>query len=84
MGAEIYRSDVMCEVRYLTYNFPSRCGELVLADGQCTDMGGCIGLFQKIDPNVAQIVTKTHQGIDTIYWLINGQWQATHGEAADA
>lgn len=72
-----YRDDVQCFVRELAYDFEAKEGRISLAEMQCTDMTGCIGLFKKIDLDVR--VIKTFQGAipDTEYRLLSdGKWQA--------
>lgn len=76
MDDKIYRDDVQCFVRELRYDFGQRMGHLMLEDGSCTDMGGCIELFKKIDPEVQAIATYAGGKRDTGYWLKDGKWEA--------
>lgn len=76
---EIYRvfhDGVQCFVRTLHYDFKKRVGQLILEDGSCTDMSGCTGLFEKIDPNVQAIQTIAGGRKDTSYVVRHGKWHA--------
>lgn len=72
----VFREDVQCFVRHLSYDFKAKAGILYLEDGSCTDMSGCIGLFKKIDPNVSTILTIAGRRKDTAYVLADDGWQA--------
>ncbi len=76
----LFRSDVKCSVRKLTYDFEERVGHLFLEDGNCTDMSGCIKLFRAIDPEVVGILTFAGGRKDTGYFLANGKWQSRVAE----
>lgn len=69
---------LMCDVASLTYEFNTRTGTLVMGDGDCCDMRGCIAVFQAIDPDVRQINTFSGRKRDTEYSLLrSGEWKAT-------
>ena len=72
----VFRGDVQCFVQKLTYDFKEKVGQLMMEDGSCTDMSGCIKLFKAIDPGVVGILTIAGGRRDTGYVLINGEWQA--------
>ena len=76
MSEMIFRDDVRCFVRSLAYDFRLRSGTLILEDGSCTSMVGCIALFKKIDPNVEVILTVAGGRRDFAYGIIDGEWQA--------
>lgn len=71
-----WRSDVQCRVVGLRYDFEERLGVLVMADGDCCDMRGCIKLFQGIDAAVKRIDTYSGTALDTAYFLHAGKWEA--------
>ena len=75
MTDKIYRDDVQCFVRELRYDFGQRMGRLMLEDGSCADMRGCIELFKKIDAKVQAIATYAG-GRGTCYLLKDGKWEA--------
>lgn len=72
----IYLPELMCEVHSLTYDFTSRTGTLIMAQGNATDMAGAIALFERIDPNVQYIATFAGSIPDTRYVLRGSQWIA--------
>lgn len=76
MTDRIYRDDVQCFVRELRYDFAQRMGHLILEDGSCTDMRGCIELFKKIDPEVQAIATYAGGKRDTGYLFKDGKWES--------
>jgi hypothetical protein len=66
-----------CFVHSLHYDFATGCGQLTIARNGCTDMGGCIELFRRIDPNVRRIKTFSGSKADTAYAIdADGQWNA--------
>jgi hypothetical protein len=71
-----YRADVMCYVERLDYCFASRQGTLYVREGNCTDMLGCIALFQAIDQRVRRIQTASGTRPDAAYILDGGEWTA--------
>ncbi len=38
-----------CHVVSLTYDFRSHSGQVILLEGECCDMNGCVALFEGID-----------------------------------
>ena len=70
------RPDLKCYVTNLEYDFWARRGVLFMADGNCTDMRGCIRLFEAIDSNVTFIVTMSGGALDTCYDKRSGEWKA--------
>ncbi|MDX0897453.1 hypothetical protein GOD90_10665 [Sinorhizobium medicae] len=74
--------ELMCTVYGLSYNFVTRAGLLVMGEGNCCDMSGCINLFQRIDPNVQRISTVAWNAQDTIYERRDTQWIAVDGRSA--
>jgi hypothetical protein len=70
-------SELGCFVHGLHYDFATRRGTATLAAGGCTDMAGCIALFQRIDPDVRYIKTFSGSRPDTWYTRdTTGTWQA--------
>lgn len=72
----VYRADVQCHVKVLEYDFAKRRGTLKMEDGSCTDMMGCVRLFQAIDPNVSDILTFSGERRDTRYMRSGEDWRA--------
>jgi hypothetical protein len=61
------RSDLMCEVIGLSYDFDKGSGRLKMAPFGSCDMSGLIALFTKIDPNVQWIETFAGDSPDGMY-----------------
>lgn len=72
----VFRDDLQCSVSNLSYDFTTRTGYLNMPDGVCTDMSGCIRLFEKIDPDVRTIRTFAGNEEDTAYHRTDGVWEA--------
>lgn len=68
--------ELQCAVYDITYNFPTRTGVLLMEDGNCCDMSGCIAFFQRIDPEVTSIFTKAGNEPDTTYVKTADGWIA--------
>lgn len=71
-----YRRDLVCEVTGLSYDFDNRLGRLEIAANQCCDMGGCIRLFEGIDPKVEMIETFAGGKSDTIFKREPDGWRS--------
>lgn len=67
---------LMCRVRRLEYDFETRRGALFLPPCNCTDMGGCIALFRRVDRHVKRIETWAGTDQDTTYVRGADGWQA--------
>lgn len=68
-----------CDVLKIEYDFEARAGRLLMAEENCCDMGGCIGLFEGIDSHVMLIETFSGDEADTLYRRSKaGDWNA-HG-----
>jgi len=69
-----------CELTGLAYDFVKKSGDLFMGPGSCTDMMGCIRIFQQIDPEVKFIQTwrcgDTEKVPDTSYRKVREQWYA--------
>ena len=70
------RPDLGCYVERIEYDFWTRRGILWMAEGNCTDMRGCITLFEAIDPEVVFITTMSGPDLDTRYDKRTGSWKA--------
>jgi len=71
------RLPLQCTPTRLTYDYVRRYGQLVVMEGHCVDMLGCIALFQHIDPQVQLIDTFSYDVPDTRYTLVRpGMWLA--------
>lgn len=72
-----FHPELQCFVEGVAYNFVQRCGIVHISDSGCTDMGGCIAFFVRIDPAVRRIETFSDSKPDTIYQRGgDGQWVA--------
>jgi hypothetical protein len=67
---------LMCEIKSLSYDFDEKVGTLVMEDGDCCDMAGCIALFEAIDPAVKGIATISGEQPDTMYVRSASGWVA--------
>jgi hypothetical protein len=73
----IYDGRFQCCVQRLEYDFTTRTGVLVMDEHDCTDMSGCIQVFEGIDPEVRLIRTMEASGHpDTIYRKLAEGWKA--------
>ena len=71
--------DLSCHVRRLTYDFIERRGVLELPPMNCANMGGCIRIFEQIDPQVEIIETIAGEGgtgWDGTYVKDGGTWRS--------
>lgn len=74
--APVNHPELQCSVYDVTYNFPRRVGVLVMGEGDACDMGGCIAFFQRIDPKVESISTRSGNEPDTSYYKQGDKWIA--------
>lgn len=74
-----FLESVQCHVIGLLYEFTRHAGELVVPDHNCTDMQGCIALFQAIDPLVERIAVMDGPESQTLYTLCGDHWHVTVG-----
>ncbi len=72
-----YHPELQCDVLGIAYDFVTKLGIVHIEEGDCTDMTGCIDVFQRIDPRVMQIQTIAGGRDDTRYARRRGQWIAT-------
>jgi len=72
----VYRADLVCEVEGLHYDFEKKVGRLLMAETSACDLGGCVALFTKIDPDVKLIETFAGDKSDTIFKRSNDGWKA--------
>ena len=89
LDEETFDAGLMCHLERLEYDTKAKIGALWLADGSCTDMGGAIAVFERIDPGVQAIMTFAGRRRDTAYHRTSdGSWRAVVGstirEATDA
>lgn len=70
----------MCELKGLAYDFEKKSGDLFMGSTSCTDMMGCIEIFQQIDPDVRFIQTwrcgSAERVKDTSYSIVGDQWRS--------
>lgn len=77
MRQTAFHPEMQCFVRFVTYDFVEKRGCVSIDDDGCTDMGGCIAFFERIDPVVRFIQTYSSLRRDTAYRrnAVN-QWEA--------
>ncbi|MFS2324631.1 hypothetical protein U2P60_04300 [Brucella sp. H1_1004] len=71
-----YHNELQCKAYRIHYDFSLKSGTLFIESGACTDMHGCIALFERIDPNVSLIRTFAGGDADTIYRRGKRRWSA--------
>ena len=71
-----FHNELQCYVRSVSYDFNEKRGVAYLDEGSCTDMSGCIAFFERIDPEVLNIMTVADKKDDTLYTRRNGEWTA--------
>lgn len=72
-----YHPEFQCSVSSISYDFPNNEGVLMMAEGNCCDMDGCIAFFKRIDPKVQAIQTGSGDVLDTSYRLVGMEWKAS-------
>jgi hypothetical protein len=73
----IWNEQLQCEVDGVEYDFRKRAGIVRMPWGNCTDMDGCIRLFEAIDEDVRTIQTIEAGGLDTRYVrILKNKWHA--------
>lgn len=65
-----------CTPLQVRYDYALHRGIVFLQDDDCTDMTGAIAVFQQLDPDVIEIVTKNERGGGTTYICRHGRWSA--------
>ena len=74
-----YIDELKCSAEALHYNFVTRCGVIHLPEWHCTDMDGCIALFERIDPEVQLIRTFAGSRVGTVYTRRGEGWSSGMG-----
>ena len=69
-------SKLMCNAKTIQYDFDKKTGTLIMLDGDCCDMSGCIAFFEMIDPDVRPIATISGTAPDTSYVRTGSGWVA--------
>jgi hypothetical protein len=62
-----FHKEMQCFVATVRYDFEHKFGTVFIEDHGCTDMGGCIAFFERIDPAVQRIQTYSSDKPDTAY-----------------
>lgn len=70
----VWREDLMCGLQAVRADLSTHVVELLLCEGQCTDMTGAICLALDIDPNVRTVITRAGGREDTRYMLSSSGW----------
>jgi hypothetical protein len=73
---ERWSDELVSPVDGLTYDFNNHTGRLDMPRGCNCDMGGCVDLFQRIDPHVKLIETYSGSKPDTVYRREGREWKA--------
>lgn len=74
---DVWNPELMCYVIALRYDFIHHRGTIAFPDNSYCDMGGCIALFTRIDPEVKFIQTSAGQSLDMGYMRkATGEWIA--------
>jgi hypothetical protein len=77
MNETPFHPELQCFVAQIRYDFAEKYGSVVIDDSGCTDMGGCIAFFKRIDPAVRFIQTYSNNRVDTAYRRnAVDQWEA--------
>ena len=72
-----FHAEMQCFVETVAYDFQHLRGTVWVSSSGCTDMGGCIAFFERIDPNVRLIETFSDDKADTTYRRnAVGQWES--------
>lgn len=71
-------TDLRCDVRYITYDFQTHTGTLVMAPGNSCQLDECLPFFASIDVHVRRIETFAGAAPDATYYLANGEWNAAY------
>ncbi len=74
-----YHLELQCFVSRVGYDFTEHVGHVLISDGGCTDMYGCIEFFKRIDPAVSTIRTFSDDKPDTLYFCRGGKWHSVPG-----
>jgi hypothetical protein len=78
-----FNPELSCSVSKIQVDFASHTGTLMMADGNCCDMTGCINFFLSIDPNIKRIDTYAGHEPDTCYERdYRYRWRAITPEGA--
>lgn len=73
----IWHSGIGCHLVTMTYDWPTRCGILVVAKDEHADADRAIRFFQTVDPDVTHVITSygPHEELtDTIHLKVDNQW----------
>lgn len=72
---------LICDPLFLRYDYLKRRGYLDLPEASCTDMTGCIHVFETIDAEVKEIAVYEGDRLDIVYIRKPGKWTALHGDS---
>jgi hypothetical protein len=71
---ERHHPEMQAHVVSIEYDWVSRIGKVHVVDGDCTDMCGCISVFEAIDPQVFWIAVFSGGDLDIVYAFRGGCW----------
>lgn len=66
--------ELQCYVISIDYDFASKTGSVFMPPNNCTDMGGAVRLFTRIDADVRRIETWNGRAKDMAYYREGGKW----------
>jgi hypothetical protein len=72
----VWHAGMQCFVVSRSYDRQAHRGRLMMENGNCCDMSGCIKVFETIDANCQLIETFAGSQRDTIYVHRSGQWHS--------
>ncbi|QKC99198.1 hypothetical protein EB231_35010 [Mesorhizobium sp. NZP2298] len=72
-----FHDTMQCYVRSVAYDFYTGVGTVFMEEDSCTDMSGCIDVFERMDSKVRRIETYAGARQDTTYIKVNCEWIAS-------
>ncbi|MGM4911453.1 hypothetical protein [Rhizobium sp. 768_B6_N1_8] len=71
-----FHEELQCFTVGVEYDFSKKVGVLLMDEGSCCDMQGCLNMFLRIDPEVKHIQTIAGSELDTSYTKYGNDWKA--------
>lgn len=69
---QMWRADFQCYITGVSYDFETRMGTVIMNEGSCCSMSGCVEFFKKIDPQVIHIQAFEGENLDIEYVFFEG------------
>lgn len=73
-------TNLRCDARYITYDFQTHTGTLVMGPGNSSQLDECLPFFARIDAHVLRIETFAGTVPDATYSLADGEWNAAYSQ----